>query len=92
MQKTLICIHHVLECSKPTAVSLGFAHECHSCAAVNAAEDALVCSELTHTVDWAGIEAVRAVRLCLQSYADVLDRTRQSGVGDTGESTSGIIL
>ena len=37
-------------------------------------------------------QAVRAVRLCLQSYADVLDRTRQSGVGDTSESTSGIIL
>ena len=52
----------------------------------------MVCSELAYTINRTGIEAVRAVRLCLQSYTDVLDGTRQNGVGDTGECTGGVIL
>lgn len=48
--------------------------------------------ELADTVEWARVESIGAVRLGLESDPNMLDWTGEDGVGDAGESTSGIVL
>lgn len=53
---------------------------------------AFVGRELLDAVNGAAVQSICAVRLGLQTDTDVLDGSGENGVGDTGETTSKIVL
>ena len=69
-----ICIHHVLEREKPHAIGLCLPEDGYCLSTIQTSQDALVCRELPYAVNWAGVETIGAMRLCLEANTDMFDR------------------
>lgn len=85
-------VHHVLKRREPRAVRKRLAEQRHGCASVQALGDAVVRADLADAVQGPVVQLARAVRLALQTDADVLDRAGQHRVGQAGEGTGGKVL
>lgn len=48
--------------------------------------------ELSHTVNGSSVQTVRAMRLRLESNADMFDRAGDDRIGDTGKGAREIVL
>jgi hypothetical protein len=87
-----VAVHHVLERQEPRAVGLRFADQRDGGSAVEAFCHARRRGEFADAVDGPGVQASRAVGLRLQADADVLDGAGEERVGQTGESSRGVVL
>lgn len=85
-------VHQVLEGQEPDPVGLCLAQHRHGLAPKQAPEDPFVRREFTDAVDRPRVQAVFAVRLCLQPDTHVLDRPREDGIGHSGEGAGAIEL
>lgn len=84
--------HQVLEGEEPDPVGLGFAEQGDRRAAVEAVCDSGGAGEGLDAGEGAGVQAVRAVRLGLQTDAHVLDGGGEEGVGDAGGRAGEVVL
>lgn len=87
-----VLVHHVLEGGEPGAVGERLAPDGDDLAAVDAAQDALVGSQLADAVQGTVVEACGTVGLALQADADVLNGPREDRVGHAGEGARRRVL
>lgn len=87
-----ILVHQVLERQEPHTVGLGLTEVGDILAAVESLQHAFVGGEFADAVDRATVEAVRAVGLRLQPDTNVLNRTREEGVGETRKTPGHVVL
>lgn len=87
-----ILVHKVFEGQEPHAVRLDLTEVVHRLAAEETAEHALVGGKLANAIQRTAVEATSPMGLGLKTDTDVLDRAREDGVGDTGETSGHVVL
>lgn len=87
-----VLVHQVLEGQKPGTVGLGFSEIRDILASVETAQHASLRNEFPDAVERTAVQAGLAVRLRLQADADMLNGSREGGVGETRETSSQIVL
>lgn len=87
-----VLVHQVLEGQKPGTVGLGFSEIRDVLAPVETAQHASLSNEFPDAVEGSAVQAALAVRLRLQADTDVLNGSREGGVGETRETSGQIVL
>jgi len=80
--------HEVFECKEPDPIGLGFTEEGHGCAAVKAMTDTGRTGEGGNAGEGAGVEAIGAVGLGLETDTNVFDGSGEDGYGWVGGTVS----
>lgn len=87
-----VLVHQELESQEPHTVCLRLTEVGNVLATEKTLQHTFVGGELADAVDGAVVETASAVGLRLQTDTDVLDRSRENGVGQTGETTGHVVL
>lgn len=87
-----VLVHKVLERQEPHAVCLDLTQVGHSLATEDTAKHAHLGRELANAVQWSTVQATGTVWLGLETDTDVLDRAREDGISDTGETSGHVVL